>query len=59
MTNELVKTVNNKAVMDSRDIADIIGKRHDNLVRDIEGYVNVMNQTSKLRADDFFIKKLK
>lgn len=31
-------------------------KRHDNLVRDIDGYVIILNQNSNLRIDDFFIE---
>ena len=53
-----------KVLADSRKVAEMIGKRHDNLVRDIDGYVDVISenpklgndhQTSILRADDFFI----
>lgn len=40
---------------DSRDVAEMIGKRHDNLVRDISGFVDIL-ETSNLRADDFFIE---
>lgn len=42
-------------VTDSREVAAMIGKRHDNLVRDIDGYVSILNQTSTLRTDNFFI----
>lgn len=47
----------NKAVIDSRKVAEMVGKRHDNLVRDIERYVAVIGQTSKLRTDDFFVEQ--
>lgn len=43
-------------VIDSRDVADMIGKRHDNLVRDISDHVEVINQTSELSADDYYIE---
>ena len=37
--NELKLVVENgKLVADSREVADMIGKRHDNLARDIDGY---------------------
>ena len=46
---------------DSRQVAVMVDKRHDNLVRDIENYIKVISETSKLRpqnlkADDYFIK---
>lgn len=46
---------NGQALADSRDVAAMIEKRHDNLVRDISGYVAIL-ETSKLRAQDFFIQ---
>lgn len=45
-----------KIYADSRQVAKMIGKRHDNLIRDIDGYVNILGQTSKLRTDNFFVK---
>ena len=73
--NELKLVVENgKLVADSREVADMIGKDHAHLCRDIAGYVEVIRQnpkldsdgqtpslgndyqTSKLRADDFFIE---
>lgn len=55
---EIVKMVNNTAVMDSRDVADMIGKRHDHLVRDIDYYANIISQsnTPNLGASNFFIE---
>lgn len=50
--------VNNqgKLLADSRDIATMIGKRHDNLVRDIEAYKDILDETSDLSSDQFFIE---
>ena len=42
--------------IDSRQVAEMVDKRHDNLVRDIDGYVAILNQNSNMRADDFFIE---
>ena len=63
--NELKLVVENgKLVADSREVAEMIGKRHDHLVRDIDGYVEVISQNPKLDfqsntpnlgASDFFI----
>ena len=41
---------------DSRDVAAMVGKQHKNLIRDIDGYIGVLNQSSKLSADNFFIR---
>ncbi|MFP7694190.1 Rha family transcriptional regulator [Bacillus subtilis] len=47
---------NGLLLVDSREVAEMIGKRHDNLTRDIDGYVKVLSQNSILRADQFFIE---
>ena len=36
MTNELVKVINGKTVVSSRDVAENFGKRHDNVMQNIE-----------------------
>lgn len=57
MENEiLIKQVNDQDVMDSRDVAKMIRKRHTDLVRDIRRYISDMSQNAKLRSDDFFIE---
>ncbi|KUP30324.1 hypothetical protein AU385_18100 [Bacillus halotolerans] len=43
-------------LVDSREVAELIGKRHDHLLRDIEGYVTVLSQTPTLGADEYFVK---
>ena len=43
-------------VIDSRDVANMIGKTHKNLVRDIDRYINDLHQSSKLSSDQFFIE---
>ncbi len=53
---EIIKQVNDQEVMDSRDVAKMIGKRHRDLVRDIRRYISDMSQSAKLRSDDFFIE---
>ena len=44
------------AYADSREIAEMVDKRHADLCRDIERYINVLGQNAKLRSDDFFIE---
>lgn len=34
----------------------MVERRHDHIIRDIEGYVSVLNQNPKLSSDDFFIE---
>ena len=41
---------------DSRKVAEMIGKRHKNLVRDIGGYIDAMSTELKIEPSDFFIK---
>lgn len=43
-------------VIDSREVSEMVGKRHDNLIRDIKKYIEVILTNSKLRALDFFIE---
>ncbi len=38
-------------VADSRDVARMIGKRHDNLLRDIDGYVEIMSKSTALKIE--------
>ncbi|KOR12020.1 transcriptional regulator [Staphylococcus carnosus] len=47
---------NNEFYVDSREVAEMTGKRHANLVRDIENYQDVLSQNSKLSSDDFFLE---
>lgn len=43
-----------RLLVDSREVAEMIGKRHDHLIRDIEGYKAVLDQNPDLGADQFF-----
>lgn len=43
-------------VIDSRDVAKMIGKAHKNLIRDIDRYINDISTGSKLSPLDFFIE---
>ena len=42
--------------LDSREVAQMVGKRHSDLLRDIETYINYLDQNEDLRYDDFFKK---
>ena len=44
-------------VLDSREVAEMVGKRHANLIRDIENYIEVMGKNSKLSSSNFFIER--
>lgn len=54
--DEKLKLINGKAVMDSRDVAKMMNKRHADLIRDIRDYSKVLDQNADLRSDQFFIK---
>lgn len=43
-------------VIDSRDVAKMIGKTHKNLMRDIRSYINDLEPGSKLSPAKFFIE---
>lgn len=47
---QLIQTI------DSREIAEMTGKRHADLIRDVERYTEVMDQNADLRSDEFFIE---
>lgn len=53
---EIIKQVNDQEVMDSRDVAKMIGKRHTDLIRDIRRYISVLETDAKLRPSDFFVE---
>jgi Rha family phage regulatory protein len=46
------------AYIDSREVAKAIGKRHDNLLRDITGYMKILENAGALNFEDtcFFVK---
>lgn len=58
MTDLNVTNQDGVLLVDSRDIAEMTDKRHDNLMRDIDGYVEILKKStsSNLRASDFFIE---
>lgn len=62
MQNENEKSVirfvgdSRQQVIDSRDVAKMIGKTHKNLMRDIRRYINDLTTGSKLSPLNFFIE---
>jgi anti-repressor protein len=42
---------NGQLYTDSREVAKMVGKQHKNLIRDIDGYIGVLNQSSKLSVE--------
>ncbi|MET3658132.1 Rha family transcriptional regulator [Sporosarcina psychrophila] len=54
--NELkVVSVHGKLVTDSREVAEMLGKEHKNLLRDINGYGDILRGSS-LSSEKFFIE---
>ena len=55
MTTKLM-LIDGQQVLDSREVAKMIGKRHRDLMRDIRRYINDIDEGAKLRSPQFFIK---
>ncbi|KGL45647.1 Rha family transcriptional regulator [Listeriaceae bacterium FSL A5-0209] len=51
-----LQVIEKSSTLNSREVAKMIGKRHDHLVRDIGSYVSYIGQNPKLGSDDFFIE---
>lgn len=51
-----IKQVNNKLTVDSREVAEMTWKAHDKLLRDIRGYIKVLDQSPILVTAHFFIE---
>ena len=56
MSDLKVINKNNQLLVESRDVAELIGKEHKNLIRDIKGYEKVLKDSSNLSSQDFFIE---
>lgn len=41
---------------DSREVAEMVDKRHADLCRDIERYIGAISTNAKLRSLDFFVE---
>ena len=55
MTNVIkVLEQNNELYVDSREVAEMIDKNHAHLMRDIRGYVEVLEDSPKLDSRNFF-----
>lgn len=54
--NEQLKLINGKAVMNSRDVAKMIGKKHAHLMRDISRYISDLEMDPKLDPSKFFVE---
>ena len=48
----------NSHYIDSREVAELIGKRHHHLLRDIGNYIKVMRESTKTKIgfSDFFLE---
>lgn len=49
-------TVANVDTLDSREVADMVEKKHSNLCRDIQGYIEGISTDSDLNPLDYFIE---
>ena len=55
-TDKIIKYAggSKQQVIDSRDVAKMIGKSHAHLMRDIHDYINVLEPDPKLDSAQFF-----
>lgn len=44
-------------VLDSREVAEMVGKTHAHLCRDIDLYAKVISENPKLDSQNFFIER--
>lgn len=60
MTNNKLNVLENNGVkvVESREVARMVGKEHSNLMRDIRGYEEIISQNSDLNSQDFFIQSM-
>ncbi|HBG1232792.1 TPA: Rha family transcriptional regulator [Clostridioides difficile] len=56
MNNLTIIKQNNKYLVESREVAELIEKDHNQLLRSIRGYISALKQSAKLHTDDFFIE---
>lgn len=56
MNNLTIIKQNNQFLVESREVAELIEKKHDNLLRDIRGYKKILEDSSNLKSQDFFIE---
>jgi len=58
MTDLTIIKQNGGCYIDSREVADLIGKNHKDLLRDIRGYIGIMAKVGerKVAPSDFFIE---
>lgn len=56
MNNLTIINHNGINVTDSREVAQMVSKRHDHLIRDIQGYIKVLDLNPNLGTANFFIK---
>ena len=56
MNNLTILNQNGQLVTNSREVADMVGKQHPHLLRDIKGYKEVIDQNPNLDSANFFIE---
>ena len=57
MNDLVISEIANECVLDSCRVAEMIGKTHAHLCRDIAGYIEVMGKNPTLDSSNFFIEQ--
>lgn len=50
--------IQKQPALDSREVAEMVGKRHDHLIRDVKNYIEHISTNPNLGALDFFIESI-
>ncbi|KZL90686.1 Rha family transcriptional regulator [Clostridium magnum] len=56
MNNLKVKNINGVLVVEIREVALMVAKRHDHLLRDIQGYISILSDNPTLGSENFFVE---
>jgi len=56
MKELMVFEVNGQILTDSRYVADMVGDKHDQLMRKIRRYIEVISHSAEMQSDNFFIE---
>ncbi|MDO4721442.1 MAG: Rha family transcriptional regulator [Peptostreptococcaceae bacterium] len=54
--NLMANSTKKDYTLDSREVAEMVGKRHDHLMRDIDSYIQHISAAPKIGVGDFFLK---
>lgn len=57
MRNNMIELAGNAHSLESREVAEMVGKKHAHLCRDILGYIEAISENPKLDSQNFFVER--